>query len=64
MKPNVMRKTFASEILGMNFRLWITMKARRCIMKAGSFDNYLLNTKPALIDSRMGLHLRMLLKQK
>ena len=64
MKPNVMRKNLASEILGTNFRLWISMKARKCIMKAGSFDYYLLNTKPALIDSRMGLHLRMHIKQK
>lgn len=40
------------------------MKARRCIMKAGSFDNYLMNTKTKYIDSRMGLHLRSLMKQK
>ena len=33
-------------------------------MKAGSFDNYLLNTKAKYIDSRMGLHLRDLLKKK
>ena len=46
MKPNTMRKNMFSDILGMNFRLWISMKARRCIMKSGSFDNYLLQTKP------------------
>lgn len=40
------------------------MKARRCIMKAGSFDNYLLETKTKYIDSRMGLHLRNLMKKK
>jgi len=38
------------------------MHARRCIMKAGSFDNYLLETKTKYIDSRMGLHLRSLMK--
>ena len=60
--PNVMRKTLRSDILGMSFRLWISMKARRCIMKAGTFDNYLLNTKPAVIDSKMGLMLRSYVK--
>ena len=33
-------------------------------MKKGSFDNYLLTTKPQIIDSRFGLHLRSLMKQK
>lgn len=34
------------------------MKARKCIIKAGSLDKYLLNTKPADIDSKFGLLLR------
>jgi len=46
MKPNVKRKSLHSEILGMSFHTWISMKARKCIMKQGSFDNYLINTKP------------------
>jgi large subunit ribosomal protein L28 len=33
-------------------------------MKAGSFDNYLLTTKPEVIDSRFGLYLRGLIKRK
>jgi len=33
-------------------------------MKKGSFDNYLLNTREKHIDSRMGLLLRSLIKQK
>ena len=33
-------------------------------MKAGSFDNYLLKTKPNKIDSKFGLHLRELIKSK
>jgi hypothetical protein len=40
------------------------MKARRCIMKAGSLDNYLLNTNPKDIDSKFGLYLRDLIKEK
>jgi len=58
MKPNVKRKNLHSDILGMSFSMWISTKARKCIMKAGSFDNYLLETKPEVIDSRMGLYLR------
>lgn len=46
MKPNVKRKNLYSETLQQSFRLHISMKARRCIMKAGSLDKYLLNTKP------------------
>lgn len=42
----------------------ISMKARRCIMKAGSLDNYLLNTNPNDIDSKFGLYLRGLIKSK
>ena len=58
MKPNVNRKTLYSDVFKMAFRTYISTKARKCIIKAGSFDNYLLNTKPQLIDSRYGLYLR------
>uniref|UniRef100_A0A7S3CQG7 Uncharacterized protein n=1 Tax=Strombidium rassoulzadegani TaxID=1082188 RepID=A0A7S3CQG7_9SPIT len=42
------------------------MKARRCIMKRGSFDKYLLNTHPKHIGSNFGIYLRnqLLLKLK
>lgn len=33
-------------------------------MKAGSFDKYLLNTKPADIDSKWGLQIRELIINK
>lgn len=33
-------------------------------MKAGSFDNYLTTTKPEVLDSRMALHLRDLMRKK
>lgn len=48
----------------MNLRIWISMKARKTIMKRGSFDNYLLNTRPAHIDSKFGVYLRDLMKKK
>lgn len=44
--------------------MYISTKARKCIIKAGSFDNYLLNTKPKMIDSRFGLYLRELVIKK
>lgn len=64
MKPNVKTRNLRSEILDQSFKLDITIKARKCIMKAGSLDNYLLETKPELIDSKFGLYLRSLIKQK
>jgi hypothetical protein len=60
-KPNIYKKKLRSEILGMDLKLWISMKTRKCIMKAGSLDNYLLNTKTKKIDSKFGLYLRDLL---
>lgn len=33
-------------------------------MKAGSLDNYLLTTHPKDIDSKFGLHLRSLIREK
>ena len=62
MKPNVKSRNLRSDILGQSFKLDITMKARRCIMKAGSLDNYLLTTKAKDIDSKFGMYLRDLIK--
>ena len=64
MQPNIMRKSFYSQILQQHFRLFISMKARKCIMKKGSFDNYIMLTKPAQIDSKFGLYLKKLMEQK
>ena len=63
-KPNIFKKTLRSDILEADFKLWISTKARKCIMKAGSLDNYLLNTKPERIGSKFGLHLRSLIQEK
>ena len=64
MKPNVMRRQFFSQILGIHLRVWVSMKARRCIMKKGSFDNYILGSKSKDIDSKFGQYIRHLMKQK
>lgn len=57
-KPNIYKKKLHSDIMGRTYHLWISMKTRKCIMKAGSFDNYILNTKPKDMDSKFGLFLR------
>ena len=64
MKPNTKMRNLRSDILGRPFKLRISMKARKCIMKAGSLDKYLLQTKPREIDSNFGLYIRDLLKKK
>ena len=61
MMPNVKSRNLYSEVLAKNFKMDITIKARKCIMKAGSLDNYLLQTKPEDIDSKFGLYLRSLI---
>lgn len=63
-RPNIKNKSLHSEILNMDFKIYISMKARRCIMKAGSFDKYLLNTKPRDIDSKFGLYIRDMIIKK
>jgi len=40
------------------------MKARKCIIKEGSLDKYLVNTKPKDIDSKFGLYLREMIIKK
>jgi len=63
-KPNISRKSLFSHTLNMHFRLWISMKARKCIIKAGSLDNYLLTTKPRYLDSKYGLYLKDIIAKK
>ena len=63
-KPNIFKKKLRSDILQKDFSLWISAKARRCIMKAGSLDNYLLKTHPRYLDSKFGIHLKNLIKEK
>ena len=39
-------------------------KARRCINKFGSFDNYILLTPPKKLDSKIGEYYRTLMMRK
>jgi ribosomal protein L28 len=64
MKPNVHRKSLYSNVLGQAFKVYISTKARKCIIKAGSFDNYLINTSTKYIDSRFGMYLKSLVEMK
>jgi len=64
MKPNIKKKNLYSETLKKHFRMYISMKARKCIIKAGSLDKYLVNTSTKDIDSKFGLYLRELVIKK
>ena len=55
---------FFSPILGLRLRVWISMKARKSIMKKGSFDNYILNSNAKHLDSKFGIYIRSLMKRK
>ena len=63
-KPNIYMKRLRSDILEQDFYIWISMKTRKCIMKAGSLDFYLLNTHPKKIDSKFGIFLRNLIQER
>lgn len=62
--PHVTKMTFHSEILNKNVKLNVTHKAFRCIKKYGSFDNYILLTKPENMQSLFGEYLRKIMLQK
>ena len=64
MKPNVNRKRLYSDTLGLWFQVWISTKARKCIMKAGSLVKYLQTTSDKHIDTRFGLYLKDLIRKK
>ena len=63
-KPNVIKKRLFSKTLNQHIRIELTAHAWRCIVKAGSFDNYLLTTKPNKMNSKYGMYLRGLIKQR
>ena len=48
----------------MQLRTRASTKALRCIRKCGSFDNYILLTKPKDLDSVYGEYLRKLMLTK
>jgi len=63
-KPNIYMKKLYSDVLERDFTMWISMKTRKCIMKAGSLDNYLLTAHPKKLDSKFGMHLRDMVKER
>ena len=62
--PNIQEQWFYSDILKKYIRLQFTTKALRCMRKYGSFDNYILITKPEDLDSIYGEYLRRLMLTK
>jgi ribosomal protein L28 len=63
-KPNVKKKTYYSELLDKDIKLWVSTTAMKNIVKAGSFDNYILNTHPSKLNSKLGMFLRDLMKKR
>eukprot|EP00049_Salpingoeca_infusionum_P018140 m.355914 g.355914 ORF g.355914 m.355914 type:complete len:157 (-) comp17386_c0_seq1:770-1240(-) len=57
-EPNVVPKTFKSEVLGRNISTKVTTRVMRCIDKAGGFDRYILNTRDKDLDSAFGVRLK------
>eukprot|EP01147_Barroeca_monosierra_P006854 gene6854-399_t len=59
-EPNVIQKTVYSQILDRRMKIKMTARVLRCIDKAGSFDNYILNTKS--LNSELGEKLKAEMK--
>lgn len=63
-QPNVHKRKYYSDILQKYIRLPVTTYVMKNIIKAGSFDNYILHTKDVKMNSKMGLFLRDLMQKK
>ncbi|XP_068762765.1 large ribosomal subunit protein bL28-like [Montipora capricornis] len=60
-KPNVVRKTYYSQVLEQKMRFQFSTHALRCIDKAGGFDNYIIDTKAKWLHSRTAIELKNLM---
>lgn len=56
--PNVQKKTYYSNILGVYLPLRVTTAAMRWIDKAGGFDNYIYHTPEKKLSSELGMALK------
>ena len=63
-RVNKLKKFYYSDIFQMKMRVTVSTKAFRCIKKMGSFDNYILCTKPKDLDSKLGEYLRTIMLRK
>lgn len=63
-KPNAQNKSFYSEVLNTKIRVPVTTKAMKCIVKKGTFDNYILTTRKEDMNSKYGEYLRAMMKWK
>jgi len=63
-KVNKIKKYIYSEILQRKLYIRMSNKAYRCIKKIGSFDRYILLTKPKDLDSKIGEYYRELMLRK
>ena len=56
--PNVQKKTYCSNILGVYLKLHMTTAAMRWIDKAGGFDSYIYHTPDRKLTSELGVDLK------
>ena len=56
--PNVQKKTYHSDILGVYLKLRMTTAAMRWIDKAGGFDSYIYHTPDHKLASELGVDLK------
>ena len=56
--PNVQKKTYFSQILGVHLKLRMTTAAMRWIDKAGGFDSYIYHTSDKKLGSEVGVDLK------
>ena len=56
--PNVQKKTYYSQVLGVHLKLRMTTAAMRWIDKAGGFDSYIYHTPDRKLASQLGVDLK------
>jgi ribosomal protein L28 len=61
---NKIKRYMYSEILHSKLYVRMSKKAYRCIRKLGSFDRYILLTKPKDLDSKIGEYYREIMLRK
>ena len=63
-RVNKVKKYFYSEVLRQKVYATLSIKAYKTLNKMGSFDNYILCSKPKDLDSKFGEYVRELMLRK
>lgn len=62
-KPNAQKKRVKSEVLGEEFRFWMTARVIKTIKRFGGFDQYLLRTRDEKIRFPKAIELKKAIKK-